>query len=163
MNECTIWRSGGLTWVRLRAYGPTFHEIVDDFKAEFDGRRWFDGGQRAWRVDGSVHELRAWALRWFSAREVHVEDDYGGYGYGYGSSRRDYQQRRQQQAHHADQGESRLDQAYRALHLQPTAPDELVTSAHRVLSKIHHPDRGGSHAEMVAINAAVDEIRATRR
>ena len=49
--------------------------------------------------------------------------------------------------------------AYRVLHLLPTAPPELVTAAHRCLAKLNHPDRGGSTMTMQRINAAVDVIR----
>ncbi len=51
---------------------------------------------------------------------------------------------------------------YAVLHLRPSAPPELVTAAHRVLARIHHPDVGGSTAAMQAINAAADAI-GTRR
>lgn len=49
--------------------------------------------------------------------------------------------------------------AYRVLHLLPSAPPELVTAAHRCLAKLNHPDRGGSTVTMQRINAAVEAIR----
>ncbi len=48
---------------------------------------------------------------------------------------------------------------YHVLHLQPTAPPELVEVAYRCLSRLYHPDRGGNHETMTAINAAVSVIR----
>lgn len=52
--------------------------------------------------------------------------------------------------------------AYTVLHLLPTAPPELVTTAHRCLAKLHHPDRGGSTAAMQAINAAAEALKGAR-
>jgi hypothetical protein len=48
---------------------------------------------------------------------------------------------------------------YHVLHLQPTAPPELVEAAYRTLTKLYHPDRGGDTETMAAINAAVSVIR----
>jgi hypothetical protein len=48
---------------------------------------------------------------------------------------------------------------FHVLHLQPTAPLELVEAAYRCLSRLHHPDRGGSVEIMQQINAAVSIIR----
>jgi hypothetical protein len=46
------------------------------------------------------------------------------------------------------------DPDYAALHLLPTAPAELVRGAYRLLSQMHHPDRGGDHDRQVALNRA---------
>lgn len=46
--------------------------------------------------------------------------------------------------------------AFAALHLTPSAPVELVAAARRVLARRNHPDAGGSHAAMVAVNNAAD-------
>ncbi len=48
---------------------------------------------------------------------------------------------------------------YHVLHLQPSAPPELVEAAYRTLTKLYHPDRGGDTETMAAINAAVSVIR----
>ncbi len=53
--------------------------------------------------------------------------------------------------------------AYRALHLQPTAPDELVKAAYRVMCKLRHPDKGGDTASMQAINRAYSLLAARSR
>lgn len=48
--------------------------------------------------------------------------------------------------------------AYNALGLAPGAPAEQVTAARRRLARQHHPDAGGSHTSMAAINAAADVV-----
>jgi hypothetical protein len=48
--------------------------------------------------------------------------------------------------------------AYAALHLLPTAPLVLVKAAYRTLAALHHPDKGGNAAAMVALNAAYAEL-----
>ncbi len=54
-----------------------------------------------------------------------------------------------------------LSDAYRTLHLLPSAPPEVVQAAHRALVKLHHPDvAGGEHASAVLINNAMATIRA---
>ena len=47
---------------------------------------------------------------------------------------------------------------YTILHLLPTAPPELVKSAYKTLSLLHHPDRGGSHDRQIALNEAFENI-----
>ena len=46
--------------------------------------------------------------------------------------------------------------AYRTLHLLPTAPADLVAAAYRILAKAHHPDRGGTTVDMQRINQAYE-------
>jgi len=48
--------------------------------------------------------------------------------------------------------------AYHVLGLAPGAPMEQVTAARRRLARQHHPDAGGSHATMAAVNAAADAV-----
>ncbi len=48
---------------------------------------------------------------------------------------------------------------YHVLHLQPTAPPALVEAAFKCLSKLHHPDAGGSVETMQQINEAISAIR----
>lgn len=45
---------------------------------------------------------------------------------------------------------------YATLELPETASAEEIKSAYRRLSKKHHPDRGGSHIKMAAINKAYE-------
>jgi hypothetical protein len=50
--------------------------------------------------------------------------------------------------------------AFVALHLRETAPPELVDSAYRCLAKLAHPDRGGTHEQMLTLTAAHDALKA---
>ncbi len=59
----------------------------------------------------------------------------------------------------ADHGRPTGGDPYVVLHLLPTAPPELVSAAHKVLARLHHPDAGGSTALMQRINGAVEQIR----
>jgi len=45
------------------------------------------------------------------------------------------------------------------LHLLPSAPDEVVTVVYRTLARLNHPDCGGEHDAMLALNQAVEQIR----
>jgi hypothetical protein len=49
--------------------------------------------------------------------------------------------------------------AYSMLHLLPSAPPAVVSAAYKALAKELHPDRGGSHARMQAINSAYALIK----
>jgi hypothetical protein len=51
---------------------------------------------------------------------------------------------------------------YTILHLLPSAPPELVESAYRCLSRLHHPDAGGTTTTMQELNSAVATIRRKR-
>lgn len=57
---------------------------------------------------------------------------------------------------------TRLDPAYAALHLLPTAPAPLVDAAYKCLARLHHPDAGGNTLSMQQLNAARKAIRARR-
>lgn len=50
--------------------------------------------------------------------------------------------------------------AYAALELPAGASAEAVKSARRRLARRHHPDAGGEHATMAAVNAAADTVAA---
>ena len=52
------------------------------------------------------------------------------------------------------------DRDFAILHLLPSAPPALVEAAFRCLSKELHPDLGGAHEGMVALNRAVGALRA---
>ena len=52
--------------------------------------------------------------------------------------------------------------AYDVLHLQSSAPPELIKAAYRVMSKLYHPDvcsRPDANDQMKRINAAYEELR----
>jgi hypothetical protein len=126
----------------------TWRAILADLRDRFDCQ--FEPARKCWFVYAPADVVYDWALERFSAGQIDYEPARG-------------YQREQHQAHQADQRERRLDAAYAALHLQPTAPDELVASAHRVMARLTHPDIGGSHAQMVEINNAYDAIVEARR
>jgi len=48
--------------------------------------------------------------------------------------------------------------AYRRLGLAPGSPADAVKAARRALARREHPDAGGRHDAMVAINAATDTV-----
>ena len=47
----------------------------------------------------------------------------------------------------------------KVLYIQADAPPEVVEAAYRALSKLHHPDRGGSVETMKKINLAIEQAR----
>jgi hypothetical protein len=61
-----------------------------------------------------------------------------------------------------DRGGDPREAALIVLHLRETAPPELIVVAHKCLARLHHPDKGGDHDAMVAINAAAEALRGAR-
>jgi len=47
---------------------------------------------------------------------------------------------------------------YATLHLTPSAPAAVVAAAYKALSRLHHPDRGGDHEAMLALNDAYQKL-----
>jgi hypothetical protein len=103
-------------------------------------RAW-DPGARTWRVNNCCAPRAAEILSWWFELEVLVED-------GAHDSRTCLH-------HVADEWP-----AHAALHLLPDAPPELVDAAYRALAKVHHPDHGGRHEDMVVINQAYEKLTA---
>jgi hypothetical protein len=52
--------------------------------------------------------------------------------------------------------------AYATLHLTDDAPLEVAEAAFKALVRTAHPDSGGSNAAMVALNTAIQQIRAEK-
>lgn len=48
---------------------------------------------------------------------------------------------------------------YKVLEVMDGASKEVCEAAYKVLSRKYHPDTGGSHEKMVAVNRAMDELR----
>jgi hypothetical protein len=48
---------------------------------------------------------------------------------------------------------------FHVLHLRETAPVELIEASYRVLARLHHPDAGGTHEAMQAINTAYAQLK----
>lgn len=67
---------------------------------------------------------------------------------------------RHEQAEPEPQPIRRDDDAYRELHLLPSAPPELVTAAYKTLARLHHPDVGGDTATMQRLNDAFAKLMA---
>src|SRR5207245_9401101 len=86
--------------------------------------------------------LHQWADYWFDADCQQWDDDEVG---------------------NITQATDPVERAYAELHLLPTAPPELVQAAQRIMVKLSHPDAGGSHEAAVAVNLAVELIRAHQR
>jgi hypothetical protein len=134
----------------------TWRLLKDDLKDRVPGI-WFDGDSKTWYADPyHLQRVRAWAHCWFRPRQIidrtgRRSDHYHHHGYAGGERQYD-----------ASKQLTRLEAAYQTLCLLPTAPDELVASAHRILARLHHPDVGGDHVKMVAINNAADTIKAAR-
>lgn len=132
--------------------------ILHDFKYAFErGERRFDPATRTWSLPLYTRaRVRQWADRWFSPDEREfTEDEPAGHGYGsrsYSGSHSSYGQ-------YGETSTSAVADAYRVLHLYPSAPPELAQAAHRILIKQVHPDRGGSHDEAVRLNAAWELVR----
>ena len=49
-----------------------------------------------------------------------------------------------------------LERAYDVLYLREGAPEQLISAAYKTLARLHHPDAGGTTAEMTEINLAYD-------
>ena len=47
----------------------------------------------------------------------------------------------------------------KTLYILPNAPGVVIDAVYRALSKIYHPDVGGSHSAMLKLNAAIEEAR----
>lgn len=58
----------------------------------------------------------------------------------------------------ATREERELADARATLGVAPDANAEAIRAAHRRLAALEHPDRGGSHARMVQLNAARDRL-----
>ncbi len=55
--------------------------------------------------------------------------------------------------------EPELESDYARLYLLPIAPPIVVRASYRALCQELHPDKGGSHLQMVALNASYGRLR----
>jgi hypothetical protein len=114
---------------------------LDSFKRTFSHEAEFDGDAKTWRLPRSQHHaLRIWASRHFDPGQIR--------------DRTVHEQSRPQPPQH-----SALERAYRVLYLVPGAPEWAIEAVYRAATKVHHPDAGGSHEGMVAVNRAVEILR----
>ncbi len=126
----------------VRWGGAGFDEIKADFRQRFPRHRdaVYLPEQRAWSVPREhMRRLEAWLALWFDDDAIAWE--------------------RSSPPPTRATAAAPLAPAYAALCLTEAAPAELVEAAHRILAKRHHPDHGGDHETMVALNRAIDVIR----
>ncbi len=66
-----------------------------------------------------------------------------------------------EQESHQEQSKERVRSRgpYAVLHVADDAPLEVAEAAYRALVRAAHPDVGGAHATMVALNVAIEQIR----
>ena len=113
--------------------------LVDALKAEIPGHaRTYAPDTRAWTIAPAYAGI-AIRLMYQAFTDVEVIDAAAGPGF--------------------DRGGDPREEALVVLHLRPTAPPELVDAAYKCLARLCHPDRGGEHDAMLALNQAVEQIR----
>ena len=123
---------------------PFDARLVDALKAEIPGHaRTYDPVAKSWTVAPTYAGV-ATRLMYQAFTDVEMIDAHAGPRFDRGP------------------GPSPPGDAWAVLHLRPTAPPELVSAAHRVLARLHHPDVGGTTEAMQAINAAADQIRSAQ-
>ena len=118
------------------------HSAVEEIKARipYHSRAW-DPERKVWTIAAGPFVFVAIDILQdiFGKHDVHVQDDRAG--------------------RRPDHGAAAIDTAYRTLHLQPTAPPQLIQAAYKCLSRMIHPDMGGDVAKMQALNSAMDSLR----
>ena len=131
---------------RLSSGGMAFRfpysaDLIEALKAEVPARhRSYDPTSKAWAVTEPNLAEQALALAaWFFPDVVVLDGP---------------------QATRDPRPLRRGDPAFQDLHLLPSAPPELIAAAYRTLSRLHHPDLGGSNAAMQRLNAALDALKA---
>jgi hypothetical protein len=130
---------------RLTAFGeavltfPYSAPMVDDLKAAIPYRfRDWDPAHKVWTIEPAYADLAIQILlQYFPAAET---------------PRRSRSQAR-------GQGRSAGNGHFRVLHLRETAPIELIEASYRDLARLHHPDAGGTHEAMQAINTAYVQLK----
>ncbi len=150
-------------YIALRLYADDrrcWDAILSDFKLIMPPfARRYDSSRKLWLVDEDYTErLEVWLARTFE--EGAVDDERPRAGHRSGSSGSSSQ--RQEEPPKARQPLSTLSAAYRTLHLADDAPLAICEAAYRTLAKATHPDAGGTHDQAVAVNAAIEVIRAAQ-
>ena len=116
--------------------------LVDALKGEVPGHaRTYAPDTRAWTIAPAYAGI-AIRLMYQAFTDVEVIDAAAGPGF--------------------DRGGDPREAALVVLHLRPSAPPELVDAAYRTLARLNHPDRGGDHDAMLALNQAYDAIGGQR-
>jgi hypothetical protein len=140
MKSLSIDLDGGDLVINWRAERWEWRDILDAFKDEFSSNAEFDGDTKTWRLPRSRHRaLRIWASRHFDPGQI--------------------RDRTVQEPPPRSTPPTTLERAYRALYLVPGAPGWAITAMARAATKQCHPDAGGCHSDMVAVNRAVEILR----
>ncbi len=128
-----------------------FTALIDDWKHTVlpyvDGAE-FLPDEKAWHLPaGGERYLLPFLRRWFGpgvTPDRTADPDHAATYHGQAVGRED--------------SSSMLLDAYQALHLQPTAPPDLIPVVYRALAKLAHPDAGGCHGDMVGLNRAYERL-----
>lgn len=147
-------------WTAADAW--TFEGVKASFRATFGrhSQATWNATLKAWTLPHWQYDALAYwtaqtfqreAVSWLDEDEERGADDGTSYEYRRGSGRGT--------SHSGSRTPDPVTNAYAALHLLPSAPDDLVTAAHRIAIRLAHPDAGGSHEAAVVVNAAIATIR----
>lgn len=128
-----------------------FTALIDDWKHTVlpyvDGAE-FLPDDKAWHLPaGGERYLLPFLRRWFGpgvTPDCTADPDHAAAYHG--------------QTAGSEDSASVLLEAYQALHLQPSAPPELIPVVYRTLAKLAHPDAGGCHGDMVGLNRAYERL-----
>ncbi len=135
----------GFWWL---ADSATWAAAKNDLRASFPHHTGlkYDGQAREWTLPRySVERLQRWADAWASQQE-------------WNAAQRNGQQRHSERTQDAPAAPA--SSPYRALYLLPDAPLWAAEAVYRAAQKLAHPDVvGGDHAQAVALNTAIREIR----
>jgi hypothetical protein len=157
-----VWEDEGRLRLCFRSRDSAeWYAIKEAFKETFlpHAERSYRESDKTWSVPLRCRKrLHEWADEHFSAVDQVWEDEADDQDNEPRASRSDQRNSSSGPRPYS----SSLDEAYRVLHLLPTAPNEVLDAVHRALIKVHHPDCGGSHDDAVRINRAMEEIRKHR-
>jgi hypothetical protein len=120
-------------------------------------KAWWIAGSAVTRLAILLPELGDLLVSQGRARQQHAPDHDEAEGAG-GAGQKSHKQRRRRRAAAGTPPlvPATVSDAYHELWLREGAPSELVLAARRVLARSAHPDAGGEHHAMVAINNAAD-------
>lgn len=134
---------------------PRFYSAVAAVKRLPAAWRQYDGDEQAWWIYGAGLREIAEREHWPELAAALAEID------GAEAQRERVHARRRSSKAPADPlVPPATRQAFDVLYLQPSAPPDVVQAVYRVLARSAHPDAGGDHERMKAINLAYERARA---
>lgn len=138
----TICESPGCLTVSIEAEGWLFTRSLTRLKAAIpEGSRVFDRKSNRWLIDPAQQQQFS---RWLKE----MKDEYDC----------EINHERPTKPEPPSEPPPQLPSPYTVLHLLPSAPPELVRAAYRCLATLSHPDRGGTHEGMLALNTAYSQL-----